>query len=130
MLQHYFKRKVIIIMDINACKNMCKNLPHKLNYAAFMSSIPESLQPFANIQAVMWFIALIEVENRGKTLKIFNDVSRLLPSDFFKNSDTESIANTYALYLWNATCLAYEDKFMKYFSEAWSLGLAKILKQD
>jgi hypothetical protein len=42
----------------------------------------------------------------------------------------EGIANTYALGLWNAIFIACEDKFMEYFTEAWNLGLAKILKQD
>ena len=115
-------------MDINVYENMCKSGPHKLMYFLLMKSIPESLWMSTNVQAVIWFIALIAAKNRSKTKKIFQNVEDSLPSDFFKNPDTESVANTYALCLWNATCRAYEDKFMEYFTEAWNLGFAKILK--
>ena len=117
-------------MDIYTCDKIFKNSKHESYYVVFMNLISESLWSFANIQAAMWFIALVATENRRKCIKTFQDISQSLPSGCFKSSDLEGIANTYALGLWNAIFIACEDKFMEYFTEAWNLGLAKILKQD
>ena len=104
-----------------------KNRKHEFNYRAQMNLVPMELRESAEIQAVIYFIALIECRSPGAMEYILGFVRRSLLPGFFDNLDTEIVAETLARHLWEATYIGFKEDFSYYFFEAFSFGLGEIL---
>ena len=104
-----------------------KNRQHELNYQLQMNSVPDELRSLAEIQAVIYFIALIECKSPCAVEYIFGFARRSLLPGIFDNPDTEIVAEFLARRLLEATYIAFKEDFSYYFCEAFSLGLGAIL---
>ena len=98
-------------------KFLFKSRKHELNFKDKMELIPESLRSSKEIQAVVYFISLIESYSPGATEYIFKYVTQLLGPGFFDHPDTDVIAKSLALHLWEVTYLAFEEDFFYYLDE-------------
>lgn len=104
-----------------------KNREHELNYRVQMNLVPKELRTSVEIQAVIYFIALIECNSPDAAEYIWKFVECSLSSGFFDNPDTEIIAEFLARHLWEAIYIAFKEDFLYYFCKAFSLELGAIL---
>lgn len=104
-----------------------KNKKHELNYRFQMKLVPKELRESAEIQAVVYFIALLECASPGAVEYIWRYVERSLLPGFFDHPDIDVVAEFLARRLWEATYLAFKEDFSYYFCEAFSWGLGEIL---
>lgn len=107
-----------------------KNRQHELNYRVQMNSIPAELRSLPEIQAAIYFIALLECASPDAAEYIWRFVRRSLLPGFFDNPDTKVIVEFLARRLWEATYIAFREDFLYYFCEAFLLGLGAILHCD
>ena len=104
-----------------------KNRKHEFNYRVQINLMPMELRESAEIQAVIYFIALLECASPDAAEYIFEFVRRSLLPGFFDTLDIEIVAKTLARRLWEATYIGFKEDFSYYFFEAFSLGLGEIL---
>lgn len=104
-----------------------KNREHELNYQIQMNWVPKKFRESAEIQAVIYFIALLECASPGAADYIWRYVERSLLPGFFDNPDTEIVTEFLVRRLWEATYIGFKEDFSYYFFEAFSLGLGEIL---
>lgn len=107
-----------------------KNGKHELNYLIQMKLVPKKLRASAEIQAVIYVIALIESESPSAAEYIFEYVKYLLGPRVFDHSNTDFEMITLSLHLWKATYLAFKEDFLYYFLQASALSLSVILDCD
>ena len=107
-----------------------KNGKHQFNYQILMNLVPAELQSSAEIQAVIYFIALIECYSPNAVEYIFGYVKYLLGATVFENSNTEFDAVSLALHFWKGTYLAFREDFFHYYLMASALDLLVILDCD
>ena len=103
-----------------------KNKKHELNYRFQMKLVPKELRESAEIQAVVYFIALLECASPGAVEYIWRYVEHSLLPGFFDNPDTEIVTEFLARRLWEATYIGFKEDFSYYFFEAFSLGLGEV----
>lgn len=111
-------------------KFVFKSRKHELNFKDKMELIPESLRSSKEIQAVVYFISLIESYSPGAAEYIFRYVKQLLGPGFFDHPNTDVIAKSLALHLWEVTYLAFREDWLKYFGEISVTALPTILSRD
>ena len=107
-----------------------KNGKHELNYLIQMKLVPKKLRASAEIQAVIYVIALIESESPSAAEYIFEYVKYLLGPRVFDHSNTDFEVINLSLHLWKATYLAFKEDFLYYFLQASALSLSVILDCD
>ena len=95
-----------------------------------MKLVPKELRESAEIQAVVYFIALLECASPGAVEYIFEYVKYLLGNAVFENSTTEFDAISLTLHFWKATYLAFREDFFHYYLEASKLDFLMILDSD
>ena len=121
-----YKRKECRKME----KLTFKNKNHEINYRIHMSFIPAHLQGNAEIQAVIYVIALIETENAGTAEDIFGFVTKSLSYGFFDHPDDDEVAKALALRIWETIYWAFDSDWVIYFFVAAKLNLWTILNFD
>ena len=104
-----------------------KNRKHEFNYRVQINLMPMELRESAEIQAVIYFIALLECASPDAAEYIVKFVRRSLLPGFFDNPDTEIVTEFLVRRLWEATYIGFKEDFSYYFFEAFSLGLGEIL---
>ena len=104
-----------------------KNREHELNYRVQMNLVLKELRTSVEIQAVIYFIALLECASPGAADYIWRYVERSLLPGFFDNPDTEIVTEFLVRRLWEATYIGFKEDFSYYFFEAFSLGLGELL---
>ena len=107
-----------------------KNGIHKIKYQIAMDFIPAHLQGYADIQGVIYVIALIETENTGTAECILEFAIKSLRGDLFENFGDEEIAKEFALKIWDTIYLAFDIDWMIYFVAAAKLNLWSVLNFD
>ena len=117
--------------EYNSVKKLkFKNKKHELNYRFQMKLVPKELRESAEIQAVVYFIALLECASPGAVEYIWMYVERSLLPGFFDHSDIDLVAKSLALHLWEVTYLSFREDWLKYFWEISVLALPTILSRD